>query len=245
MLRCLLPSHQQPIWLLAAVITTMVMAISGCVPAVMPPPPPVQDESLVTGKPCLPPCWYGIVPSQTTVEEAIEIVTGLPFVAPDSVTWRTYDLPKGFDEAVDWQYVGATHPTHGGVLYVRLGLVARIRAFLPRALKLADVLATQGEPDSVLVRVGMSPGELPAYYFDFFYSERGLWLTGSQGHTGKEGEGSVLLSPDIAISEAQYLGPMDLVSYLIEMQGHSEEAAREIADFYQPWPGLGQEIPVP
>lgn len=232
---------QQRISRLLTLLVTGIIGASGCLP-ITPLPPPVQDESLVTTKPCLPPCWYGIYPGQTTLEEAIEIVKGLSFVDPDSVARSTRSLTRGNDEAVNWRYIGARDEIHGGRMEARQGTVVWLWVSLPRKLKLADVLVTQGKPD--LVDVVPNP-EITIYHFRFFY-ERGLVIRGSRGYAGsKGGRERATLSPDIAINEAEYFAPRDLVSYLIEMQGHSEEAAREIADFYQPWPGLGQEIPVP
>ncbi len=244
MLGCCLPSYQQSVRLLTLVVT-VVAAISGCV-GFTPPPPPVQDESLVTGKPCLPPRWYDIVPGQTTVEEAMEIVKALPFVAPDSVVRTTRSLPEGVGEVVDWQYIGATHPTHGGDMNVRQGIIVSIRVFLPRGLRLADVLAAQGEPDLVAVGVGMVGiplGEGLGHYFDFFYSEHGVMLS-STGYPAKEGQQRATLSPEITITEAEYFAPRNLVSYFIEVQGDTEESAGVRAKRYQPWPGLGKDIPV-
>lgn len=238
-----LPSYQQPAWLLSLAVM-MIMAISGCV---MPPPPPVQDESLVTGVPCSPPCWYGIHPGQTAVEEAIKIVRGLPFVVSDSLKRAKEGLPSGFDEGVTWKYIGGTHPAHGGALYARQGTIVWMRVSLPRGLRLADVLVTQGEPDLVAVSLGMigiGPlAEGHGYYLHLFYSERGVMLS-SKGYGLGEGQ-YVTLSPDIVIDEAEYFAPRDLVSYVVQILGATEESARKYAQRYHPWPGLDQEIPVP
>jgi len=234
---CRLPTLAATLMLLGAIV------LSGCLP-IMPPPPSVQDESLTTGEPCLPPCWYGIHPGQTTLQEAIEIAKGLPFVDPASVIQNARDLPERIDQVVDWQYVGATRPTHGGVLYVRQGTIARIRIFLPRKLKLADVLVTQGKPDLVAVDVGMvgigPMAEGLGYYLYFFYSQRGVMLS-SIGYPLKEGQQYATLSPDITIEKAEYFTPTDIVGYFVE-KGVTEESAKSVAWRYQPWPGLGKDL---
>lgn len=52
------------------VLLAILLASAACF-GLMPPPPPVQDESLAAGQPCLPPCWHGIYPGQTSVDEAV------------------------------------------------------------------------------------------------------------------------------------------------------------------------------
>ncbi len=37
----------------------------------------LEDDSLITGEPCAPPCWQNIVPGETSMTEALEIVNGL------------------------------------------------------------------------------------------------------------------------------------------------------------------------
>ena len=37
----------------------------------------LEDTSLITGKPCAPPCWQSIVPGETSLAEALEIVSAL------------------------------------------------------------------------------------------------------------------------------------------------------------------------
>jgi hypothetical protein len=45
----------------------------------------VTDRSLFTGLPCAPPCWQGIVPGETTAEEAMQILRASPYVKQDNI----------------------------------------------------------------------------------------------------------------------------------------------------------------
>lgn len=226
-------------WLLALLAVPLVSAACfGFLPA----PPPVQDESLVTGQPCLPPCWHGIHPGHTSVDEAIQIVQSLAFVESGSATRRSHDLPAGDEEEVDWKYRGATHPTHGGMLSVRNGVISRIRVFLPRAMRLSDVLATQGQPVQVSASRGMVQGEQSGYYLTFYYPEHGLMLT-SIGYPLREGQVEVMLTGDILMYKAVYTPPVDIIGYFVdEGYGYDEEDARKVAQNFVLWPGLDEAI---
>jgi len=47
--------------------------------------PPAPDTSLLTGEPCEPPCWQGLTPGQSTLQEVNEFMRTSGFVNPGSV----------------------------------------------------------------------------------------------------------------------------------------------------------------
>lgn len=47
--------------------------------------PSLVDRSLLTGIPCLPPCWYGIEPGESTQTEARSVLDNTFFVDPASI----------------------------------------------------------------------------------------------------------------------------------------------------------------
>jgi hypothetical protein len=47
--------------------------------------PPALDTSLLTGEPCEPPCWQGLTPGQSTLQEVNEFMRTSGFVNPGSV----------------------------------------------------------------------------------------------------------------------------------------------------------------
>jgi hypothetical protein len=48
------------------------------------PSPEYIDHSLLTGEPCSPPCWNGLIPGQSSEEEVRSIVESLSFIDPES-----------------------------------------------------------------------------------------------------------------------------------------------------------------
>ena len=74
------------------------------------------DRSLITGEPCGPPCWQGIIPGETTEEETMTILHELPFVDggathvqgnrihwhSDIEGWPGGTIGIGDDGIVDW-----------------------------------------------------------------------------------------------------------------------------------------------
>jgi hypothetical protein len=81
-------------------LVLFVMVATACVPQT---PPLVseeylEDESLLTGEPCEPPCWNGITPGETTWEEALEVLE-----SDDSVNGLDQQEAEGGTVLAAWQ----------------------------------------------------------------------------------------------------------------------------------------------
>ncbi len=101
------------------IILSSLFLLSGCAESVIDlrVQPAVQDETLITGEPCLPPCWYGIIPEETSIRDAVQILTTIPFVDPKSVKETTRDLYKNTDKSILWNYQGTSD--FGGDLSIK------------------------------------------------------------------------------------------------------------------------------
>jgi hypothetical protein len=96
------------------------------------------DRSLITGEPCGPPCWQGIIPGETTEEEVMTILGTLFFV--DGGTIRAQGNRIYWDSDIEnWP---------GGTIVIGDdGIVERISYGLPYYLELQDLIDLEGEPD--------------------------------------------------------------------------------------------------
>ena len=201
--------------------------------------PTVQDETLVSGEPCLPPCWYGVIPEKTLTQDAMRLVIAIPFVDPESVEETTRDLYKNTDSSILWSYQGASD--FGGDLSIRNGTVIWWRVSYPLSLKLEDIISTIGEPDWVWAGPA-GGGEVVAHIYRFYFRHSGLLLESRMYGVDMKQGSKVLLDPEIEIARSRYFRPQSIESYLINIVGASEEQADQIKKLYLPWPGFGKWI---
>ena len=205
-------------------------------------PASVQDQSLVTGTPCTPPCWYEITPGSTDALQAQDILKDIAIINPVSVRSSDRSLYDGTDGAIDWEYMDASGPTDGGFLMLAGPLVKWHQVFYPHGLRLADIIDTLGEPD--VAWVGSAGGGGNHYVYRFAWQNRGLLLE-SMLYAGNS-DGSlpqqVPILPEMKISQGIYFPPQSMGTLWTWLYGASEVQSREIAGQYAPWPGLGGKL---
>ncbi len=200
--------------------------------------PVVSDGSLVTVEPCIPPCWYDILPDSTTTTAVLEKVRLLEFVNPTSVERTNQAVYSGTDDAIRWSYRGTKD--FGGGIYIAEDVVKWFRVDHPNYLVLEDIVASIGEPDWVWAgRVG---GAGNHHFFRFVFEELGLMLESQMYGDNSPMPETVIVIPDIQIDEAYYFAPRNLAQYLMDIRGVSEDGLDGVMNDYQNWPGYGKEI---
>jgi len=200
--------------------------------------PVVSDETLLSGEPCLPPCWYDIVPGSTGTAAALEKIRLLEFVNPTSVERTNRDLYPGTDDSIDWKYQGTND--YGGDIFIADDTVKWIRISHPNHLILEEVTATIGEPDWIWA--GRAGGAGNHHIYRFVYEEMGLMLESRMYGDNSPMPENVIVSSDIEIDEAFYFAPRTLAQYLTDIQWVSEDQLENIKNAYQEWSGFGSEI---
>lgn len=141
-------------------------------PRILPIPPRWLDAD-----PCAPPCVEGIVPGQTTVAEAIQLLESNPLVIPGSIRRVDWFLN------VDWKpanYVNWTARSLG------LGPDARIGSVTAGyyGFGLADVIAQYGEPTHVMAYAYREfEAPTPAWYgLSLVFLSHGFRIDHDPGH---------------------------------------------------------------
>lgn len=200
--------------------------------------PAVSDDSLVTGEPCLPPCWYDILPGSTNTTTALEKVSLLEFVNPTPVERTNRAVYFGTDDAIRWSYQETND--FGGGIYVAEDIVKWFRVDHPNYLVLEDIITSIGEPDWVWA--GRAGGAGNHYIFRFVFEEMGLMLESRMYGDNSPMPETVNVISDIQIGEAYYFAPRSLEQYLMEIRGVSEDGLDGVMNDYQNWPGYGAEI---
>jgi hypothetical protein len=208
---------------------TLVILLTGCF---------AMDQSLMTGLPCSPPCWYGIVPGETHSQDALDALRAVPFVKEKTIEFQEWPWAEEMEiqlEVIDWESRGVTRLA-GGQLYVQEDVVTKVDLILPVALRLGKIIEAQGPPE--LAGVGANPDASLAY--SFAYPQKGLLLSGTLRPPARlvTQERLAPVVGRIKITHVTLFSPMDLTHYYSQLPGFSQERASQIASAFQPWPGL-------
>ncbi len=131
------------------------------------------------GIPCRAPCWEGITPGKTTMQEALDLlkqnslVMGTPRVGPIS------HPEEGSTEFIDWEWTKLPAGYTGGYIVVgselSAGKVVRIVPGYRTAYRLGDVIKMYGEPS--YIAAGYQKLENHSFYgIAVTFSSQGLFL---------------------------------------------------------------------
>ncbi len=148
----------------------------------------------LNGIPCSPPCWEGIIPGQTSAQEAVEILKKNPkFSNPQirfhsAVTWSNdrvnhLNLAEAYFDLKDpKQVIYEIHP--GSTLF---GVEFRLK----------DVIQAYGEPTYIIGLKGGPPAvNRIIYQAEFIYIKRGMGL-GSTFYDKNEFNQNLVLKPPV------------------------------------------------
>lgn len=122
---------------------------------------------------CEMPCWWGIVPGETSWETALELLSpigefGEPFIYEKGSVYRIFiDVPEGFEPFPPFS---VSLETKDHVVVQRITVVDNTTKSY-NDYKLSDYLALLGKPDQVYVEV-----HFDHVFFSLIYLEKGLIL---------------------------------------------------------------------
>ncbi len=171
------------------------------------------DGGLISQTPCGPPCFYGIVPGETTEQEAIAIID-------QNRSFHPCDIRRNPEDSDPDRYTL-------DCLYVEVGfndgIVVGI-VFFPRTrITVRELIKLFGNPDAVMVRVFGLPDQDTNAYMDLFYDD--IFLTISLADQYNQNQYSV--------DEGT---PVGIVGYDTK-DGYEELRA---PPFYTNWIGYGE-----
>ncbi len=120
------------------------------------PDPALVDRSWLTGTPCSAPCWYGLEPSKSSMEEAITTTAKLSFISPDAlepVTTSYWD-----DEAKKYLvekvvYYRCKNPSALTCVYqsFREGILNQILLYPNYEITFSEAVEQLGEPTAFTI----------------------------------------------------------------------------------------------
>jgi len=119
----------------------------------------LQDRSLFTGEPCLPPCWYGLHVGESNYDDVLTIVNSLSFIDADSIKTNTVGYN---DPATDEQKNGidikanCKIPIEQNCLIITVvdNVLREIGSHLNYNVSLGEISENLGPPDFISITRG-------------------------------------------------------------------------------------------
>jgi len=188
------------------------------------------DHSLLTDIPCAAPCWQGIVPSETSRSQAMQILKECPYILPGSlqeagtsdrggVTW-TWRVPgRRLEPSISWED----------------DVVQEITLGLTYDLTVDQAVSKFGPPEALSVGEGGVP-EHSYWIIDLYYPNIGVQF---KAYT-PEFESS--LEPSTEVGVAQFFVPTSLERRVEDVFGYGEDAEYIVShemSLMRPWRGYG------
>lgn len=149
--------------------------IFGYEPTITPMSIPVdlQDRSWLTGDPCSPPCWYGLLLDVSTEEEVVSVLESLPFVSSKYVKKNSV----GYGDALTDELYNAIRLQAKKINNINIhitvgkGVLKQIDFGLNYKITIGEVVEQIGVPDVV----GMTPDfDRNFCYVEFYWLEKQL-----------------------------------------------------------------------
>ncbi|HZU87177.1 MAG TPA: hypothetical protein VFF78_06815 [Anaerolineaceae bacterium] len=190
-----------------------------------------QSSLLLEDTNCAPPCWRGITPGQTSKEEALQILTAMDEVKPDSVI--VAPLSERYPESISATFREAKERIV--VLYLRQGKVAAL-AFWGESGTAAQAVDFFGLPEVVVAVFGQA--EPPYLVYSYLYPGRGIRFGYRQDNTACAAQAE--LRRDAVLGAVIYFDPGEFSALLSEGElGLGIRKLETLAARAVPWTGFG------
>lgn len=140
------------------------------------------SERWLSGIPCRPPCWEGIVPGKTSASEAVDLLTKSPLVGAVHTTANRLFPGRG---EVNWTWVDGSEG--GRVIFDAQAVTQTVYAIqpaFPTRFRLQDIVSALGNPSHVIATAFRGPdlGSPISYDLSIIYLSLGLrFHTSSSG----------------------------------------------------------------
>ena len=195
-------------------------------------PTPISEFVLPRNTPnpeCVPPCFYGIIPGQTTLTETLALLGASPLqVNPEgNLRWQSIDPPR------PWR--PESRVAYNFIWFIN-GIVSSIQLVEPEKIDLGEIVSKYGEPAAMAIG---KPGSVNLLDFILVYPTKGLaFMARKEPVTDDESKEFTPL-PDILVVDRIYFPPIpsnNLTKEIVESW-----AASALIDLY-PWPGFGKSV---
>ena len=179
---------------------------------------------------CELPCWYGIVPGRTSIDQAVNILHTITFIESDSIK----RVNVGGSTDVSWRF---TANAFGHVIFKDDTLIKM--SIAPTGLLLGDVIEQIGEPDTI--SAGYEPAEIVSYSLTLYYPHKGIVVRVLDEVKGDLTEPQ-RITQDLNVSEIQLFVPTTIEDFLTTVAGQPKDNVDRLLGRLQLWPGFGNNV---
>jgi hypothetical protein len=194
--------------LVASVLAAAAGVIAACVGCGEPPP---VDMSLLTGEPCVPPCWQGLTPGASTQEEADEFLRTNELVDTGCLYQSDITLGSGKVVGVSLQWWSSANTAgvrreYPNEFRVKDGILQEIAVFLDCRVTVEDLLTRHGRPHRWEVQwVSLDTADIDVF---LYYPSRGFTARVRLPSLGAS------LDPASRVREVRYLAALNEEDFL-------------------------------
>lgn len=244
-MKMLLPQRLETVpsrwWLFLVTIAMACLCLAGCVSnrSCQGPLPPFAsdvstiDTSLITGKPCSPPCWQDLIPGASSSGDVESRLARIPFI---NQTWTSSsDLETYFY----WTTTFSDDSTEAGFIVVNAtGKISYIYLrFLGYQLSVEQLIASLGTPDWVFIAPPPPQTDIDisgnsCYKVELIWLEKGLRVM--LPHKTQRDSQNWYVAPDTIVLSAFYFPPVSTISEYLSSLGTSQSTF----DYYHKWEGF-------
>ena len=210
-------------------ITSFIFLVMLCTLAACKPlPSAILQEEL-----CSPPCWKGITPGITLVQELNEKLESFPEIDAKSIKAMYVLQPN---DSIDFKFLPNMRREEGGRIYLESGVVRAI-SLSPKSnlLLLPEVLQKWGPPDQY-ISIYYSKAETPYLTTSVVYTKQGIILVNIRNMRSDE---IPRFDSGFPILSVWYTNPAS-ITILLENGLIDTISPQDILDGLKPWNGLGE-----
>lgn len=155
----------------------VVAGLSGCV-GYSTPVPETPDDSLITGQPCMPPCWQSLTPGQSTWEEVSKFLEISPLVKGNFVSIDTEKTDKAFTQPWWWANEDRDPQRMNTFAVDQEGKLSAINLTPNTTIMVSQIIQAYGAP-TYITAARSAPGRRRGIVFTALYVNQQLeinWL---------------------------------------------------------------------
>lgn len=183
------------------------------------------DRSIITGVPCAPPCWQGITPGVTQMDEALEILSNSPYIETGSIKRAGTDISGG----CTWRWRSPGRRMQPGLNW-QTGIVDTIQMGLTFNLTVQEVTDKFGLPEAVSAVEGGQP-EHWYWIIVLHYPSQGVEFKAYTSEFSKD------IKPTTEVGAVLLFSPLTMDERIKEIEkGLSSPLP---IDYFSDWKGYG------
>src|SRR3989304_763375 len=185
------------------VFVVLSIVFSGCV-GYSTPVPLLPDDSLVTGKPCSPPCWQNVTPGQSTWKDVSQFLEVNPFVKGNYVSKATATINEAFTQF--WWWINESQDSQRMNMFAidKQGRLSAITLIPNTTITIQQIIQKYGVP-ALISAAASAPGRRRGVVFTALYVKQQLEVNWFE--EVEKNRGHFCPALDVPVYQASYYSP--------------------------------------